>query len=144
VTGGGGFLGSKIVSILLEAGYSVSSFSRRRYPSLVSQGVTCHLGDLADAKAVRTALAGADVVFHNAAKVGVWGSYNAAAVVRRAPVPERAGIDAAAHGAGPAPPFPPPRWSARYGDYALPPSPARPFAVLPKGTARTASAATPA
>ncbi len=74
VTGGGGFLGSKIVSMLLQEGYFVRSFSRRTYPKLVAQGVACHVGDLTNAMAVRAALEDADVVFHVAAKAGMWGN----------------------------------------------------------------------
>jgi nucleoside-diphosphate-sugar epimerase len=73
VTGGGGFLGSRIASMLLEAGYSVSSFSRRSYPALAARNITCHVGNIADAGSVRTALADTDIVFHAAAKVGMWG-----------------------------------------------------------------------
>ena len=75
VTGGGGFLGSRIVSMLLDAGYSVTSFSRGQYPALRARGVSCRVGDLADASAVRQACDGADVVFHIAAKAGLWGRY---------------------------------------------------------------------
>lgn len=75
VTGGGGFLGSKIVSMLLDEGCAVASFSRNRYPKLAARGVICHVGDLADASAVREALRQADVVFHVAAKAGLWGDY---------------------------------------------------------------------
>ena len=75
VTGGGGFLGSRIVSMLLDEGCAVTSFSRHHYPKLSARGVTCHVGDLADASAVSEALRKADVVFHVAANVGTWGDY---------------------------------------------------------------------
>jgi len=75
VTGGGGFLGSKIVSMLLDDGCAVTSFSRNHYSNLAAQGVTCHVGDLADASAVSEALRQADVVFHVGAKAGIWGDY---------------------------------------------------------------------
>jgi nucleoside-diphosphate-sugar epimerase len=73
VTGGGGFLGSRIVAMLLDEGCVVGSFSRRAHASLAARGVVCHAGDLADAAAVRAALSDCDVVFHVAAKVGTWG-----------------------------------------------------------------------
>jgi nucleoside-diphosphate-sugar epimerase len=76
VTGGGGFLGSKIVSMLLAEGCSVRSFSRNEYPELKAQGVVCHRGDLADRQAVSDALQDTDVVFHVAAKAGIWGDYS--------------------------------------------------------------------
>lgn len=75
VTGGGGFLGGAIVRRLVERGWGVRSFSRGRYPDLERLGVDCRRGDLADARAVSQAVAGADVVFHVAAKAGVWGPY---------------------------------------------------------------------
>lgn len=74
VTGGGGFLGGEIVRLLLARGNAVRSFSRQLYPSLESQGVEQQQGDLADPNAVRTAVKGCDVVYHAAAKAGVWGS----------------------------------------------------------------------
>ena len=84
VTGGGGFLGSKIASMLVSEGYSVKSFSRREYLSLAEKGIGCIIGDVADARVTLAALADADIVFHVAAKVGVWGDrreYYAANVV---------------------------------------------------------------
>jgi nucleoside-diphosphate-sugar epimerase len=76
VTGGGGFLGSKIVSMLLAEGCSVQSFSRNEYPELKARGVVCHRGDLADRQAVSDAFQDTDVVFHVAAKAGIWGEYS--------------------------------------------------------------------
>jgi nucleoside-diphosphate-sugar epimerase len=76
VTGGGGFLGSKIVSMLLEEGCSVGNFSRNEHPELEARGVVCHRGDLGDRRAVFDALQDADVVFHVAAKAGIWGDYS--------------------------------------------------------------------
>jgi nucleoside-diphosphate-sugar epimerase len=61
--------------MLLDEGCAVTSFSRNHYPKLAAQGVTCHVGDLADAAAVAEALRHADVVFHVAAKAGLWGDY---------------------------------------------------------------------
>ena len=73
VTGGGGFLGRAIVERLLADGHEVTSVSRGDYPELAELGVTVERADLADAAAVRRALAGAEIVFHAAAKAGVWG-----------------------------------------------------------------------
>lgn len=73
VTGGGGFLGGGIARRLVQEGWSVRSFSRGRYPELEKLGVDCVQGDLADAEAVLRAAQGRDVVFHAAAKVGLWG-----------------------------------------------------------------------
>ena len=73
VTGGGGFLGLAVVRKLVERGTSVRTFSRHEHPELRSLGVQQHQGDLADADAVSAAVCGCDVVFHTAAKAGIWG-----------------------------------------------------------------------
>jgi nucleoside-diphosphate-sugar epimerase len=73
VTGGGGFLGGAIVRRLLARGDTVRSLARGRYPELEDLGVEALRGDVADAKAVDRAVAGRDVVFHVAARVGGWG-----------------------------------------------------------------------
>ncbi|TDJ77160.1 MAG: NAD-dependent epimerase/dehydratase family protein [Planctomycetota bacterium] len=73
VTGGGGFLGRAIVEGLLARGDEVTSISRGAYPELQALGVRTVRADLADAGALRAAIAGADTVFHAAAKAGVWG-----------------------------------------------------------------------
>ncbi len=73
VTGGGGFLGGAIVRKLLARGDEVVSLARGDYPALRDAGVSTHQGDLADPETVANAAAGCDVVFHVAAKAGVWG-----------------------------------------------------------------------
>lgn len=75
VTGGGGFLGKAIVRLLVERGDTVRSFSRQAHPALDALGVEHLCGALDDAEAVRQAAKGCDVVFHVAAKAGVWGPY---------------------------------------------------------------------
>jgi nucleoside-diphosphate-sugar epimerase len=75
VTGGGGFLGGAIVKRLLARGERVHTFQRNSYPELAESGATNHQGDLTDLGAVDRAMRGCDVVFHAAAKVGVWGRY---------------------------------------------------------------------
>ena len=74
VTGGGGFLGGAIVRLLRERGDTVRSFSRGDYPELARLGVDQARGDLADREAVVRAAEGCDIVFHVAAKAGIWGS----------------------------------------------------------------------
>ena len=74
VTGGGGFLGSRIVHLLRREGHAVRVFSRQAYPELVRVGVECLTGDLRDPIAVAAACQGCELVFHTAAKAGVWGS----------------------------------------------------------------------
>src|SRR5438874_8079929 len=75
VTGGGGFLGGAVVRLLRQRGCDVRSFTRTSYPWLEELGVEQVLGDLADPAAVERAVAGVDVVFHVAAKAGVWGRH---------------------------------------------------------------------
>jgi nucleoside-diphosphate-sugar epimerase len=76
VTGGGGFLGRAIVQRLVERGDKVYSFSRGFYSELESLGVGQFQGDVSDKKAVEKACDGIDLVFHVAAKFGVWGNYD--------------------------------------------------------------------
>jgi nucleoside-diphosphate-sugar epimerase len=75
VTGGGGFLGGAIVESLVNRGDRVRSFSRGFYPELESRGVEQIQGDIRDKGAVDHAVDGMDVIFHVAAKPGVWGKY---------------------------------------------------------------------
>lgn len=75
VTGGGGFLGLAVVKQLLARGHTVRTFQRNRYPALDALQVESISGDLADARALAAAAQKIDVVFHVAAKAGVWGSY---------------------------------------------------------------------
>src|SRR5262249_12385484 len=75
VTGGGGFLGGAVVRRLRARGDDVRSFSRGDYPELRSLGVEIIRGDLADPEAVASAVQGCDIVFHVAAKAGIWGPH---------------------------------------------------------------------
>jgi len=74
VTGGGGFIGSHLVSALNKRGDQVRILCRRDYPHLARSGVEVHRGDVADARTVAAACRDVDIVFHVAAKAGVWGS----------------------------------------------------------------------
>ena len=76
VTGGGGFLGSAIVRMLVARNQRARSFSRRRYDHLTKLGVEQIQGDLSDAQALVNACKGIEAVFHVAAKPGVWGKYD--------------------------------------------------------------------
>ncbi|HIF41717.1 MAG TPA: NAD-dependent epimerase/dehydratase family protein [Planctomycetes bacterium] len=73
VTGGGGFLGRRIVEMLREEGHRVLSISRGHYPELEALGVECRQADLSDKSALRAALEGSDAAIHVAAKAGIWG-----------------------------------------------------------------------
>ena len=74
VTGGGGFLGGAIVKLLVAEGFTVRSLARNVYPELQQLGVAQVAGSLDDFDAVCRAVDGCDLVFHVAAKAGVWGS----------------------------------------------------------------------
>lgn len=75
VTGGNGFIGRYIVEQLLARGDEVRVVGRGAYPELAALGVTCYRADLAAEDDVQAALHGCDVVFHVAAKAGVWGAW---------------------------------------------------------------------
>ncbi len=64
VTGAGGFVGRALVARLRREGWEVRGFSRRLSPIQ---------GDVRDVRSLRQAVRGVDVVFHAAAKVGLWG-----------------------------------------------------------------------
>ena len=74
VTGGNGFLGTEICRQLRARGDEVVSLSRRDAPHLRDLGVTVEQGDVAELAVVERAARGADVVFHVAAKAGIWGA----------------------------------------------------------------------
>ena len=76
VTGGGGFVGRKLVELLLARGVVVRSLGRSPQPELEAMGVAVHCGDMTDVPTVECACAGVDAVFHVAARAGVWGSYD--------------------------------------------------------------------
>ncbi len=76
VTGGGGFLGGAIVRKLVENGESVRVLNRNFYPALEELGVAQVSGDIADPAVVSRAVEGVELVYHTAAKAGVWGPYD--------------------------------------------------------------------
>ncbi|MGI2259863.1 NAD-dependent epimerase/dehydratase family protein [Shewanella sp. GXUN23E] len=74
VTGGGGFLGQAICTRLRAAGIGVVSIARNRYPALDDMGVTQIQASLTDMPALLRACEGCQLVFHVAARAGVWGA----------------------------------------------------------------------
>lgn len=89
VTGAGGFIGSHLVSALLQSGHTVRALvrynARASWGHLeelvhVSQtGLDVRLGDVTDPAFVRDLVAGCDLVYHLAALIGIPYSYHAPA-----------------------------------------------------------------
>lgn len=73
VTGGGGFLGRAIVEALLARGHGVTVVGRSDYPEITALGAVVIRADVTDRTAIEEAVRGHQVVFHAAAKAGVWG-----------------------------------------------------------------------
>lgn len=76
VTGGGGFLGTAICSMLVKRGDQVQSISRQAYPGLATMGISQFRGDLVDKGKIYSAAQGCDAIIHTAAKAGIWGDYS--------------------------------------------------------------------
>lgn len=74
VTGAGGFLGHAICRLLRLANIKVTGFARGSYPALSQMGVTMVQGDITDFLSLKEGMRSCDLVFHVAAKAGVWGS----------------------------------------------------------------------
>jgi nucleoside-diphosphate-sugar epimerase len=66
ITGGTGFIGSRVVDLLVEHGHSVRLFSRHQElpPRLAGKDVSLFPGDLKDPQTVLNAMAGADAFYH--------------------------------------------------------------------------------
>jgi dTDP-L-rhamnose 4-epimerase len=80
ITGGAGFIGSHLADALLSAGHRVRALDNLSpqvhgalsgRPPHLHPDVELRVGDVRDPEAVRRALAGAEVVYHLAAEVGV-------------------------------------------------------------------------
>lgn len=74
VTGAGGFLGKAICRLLRLADIKVTGFARGNYPELTQMGVNMVQGDITDFVRLKETMKSCDLVFHVAAKAGVWGS----------------------------------------------------------------------
>jgi nucleoside-diphosphate-sugar epimerase len=75
VTGAAGFVGRTLIERLLVSRHQVRGFVRTtsRVESLRGLGIELCYGDLRDLESLDRAVRGVDVVFHAAARVGVWG-----------------------------------------------------------------------
>jgi nucleoside-diphosphate-sugar epimerase len=78
VTGATGLIGSHIVAHLVARGERVRALVRPTSDTafLREQGAELAVGDLHDADSLRRAVAGADVVYHCAARVSDWGPWS--------------------------------------------------------------------
>ncbi len=74
VTGGGGFLGTRICRMLQARGEGVVALGRNPYAHLAQAGIRTVQADIRDPDAVRRACKGVDLVIHSAAMPGIWGS----------------------------------------------------------------------
>lgn len=75
VTGGGGFMGAALVRKLRERGDDVRVFGRGSYADLEALGIDCAKGSVTDYESLKAACDDREVVFHAAAKIGLWGPY---------------------------------------------------------------------
>ena len=77
VTGGSGFVGRHLITMLRAQGTVVRALARSdgAVEQVLSVGAVPVRGDLDDQQALRRGMAGASVVFHVAADTGQWGSY---------------------------------------------------------------------
>ena len=74
VTGGGGFVGLAIVRQLSSMGVETTVVGRHHYSAVEAAGAQSLVGDICDLDFLKQAAKGYDVVFHVAAKAGIWGS----------------------------------------------------------------------
>jgi 3beta-hydroxy-Delta5-steroid dehydrogenase / steroid Delta-isomerase len=83
VTGGSGFVGTNLVTALIDRGHQVRSFDRAPSPLSAQPGLQVLQGDICDPGVVTAAVDGIDTVFHTAAIIDLRGNARA----RRRPGP---------------------------------------------------------
>ncbi|MDT5104801.1 MAG: 3beta-hydroxy-Delta5-steroid dehydrogenase / steroid Delta-isomerase [Mycobacterium sp.] len=79
VTGGSGFVGTNLVTELLDRGHEVRSFDRAPSPLPEHPRLQTVVGDITNVDDVATAVAGIDTVFHTAAVIDLMGGGSAPA-----------------------------------------------------------------
>jgi 3beta-hydroxy-Delta5-steroid dehydrogenase / steroid Delta-isomerase len=79
VTGGSGFVGTNLVTELLDRGHEVRSFDRAPSPLPEHPRLQTVVGDITNVDDVATAVAGIDTVFHTAAIIDLMGGGSAPA-----------------------------------------------------------------
>src|SRR3989344_3297373 len=78
VTGGTGFIGSRLIESLLISGEHEVYFTGRRAPNrsdLLEQGAQFICGDLSNENFAKLASKNMDIIIHCAGMAGTWGAY---------------------------------------------------------------------
>jgi nucleoside-diphosphate-sugar epimerase len=73
LTGASGFLGGRVLDLLLHKGHEVTLYLRRDVPGLEARAHRVAKGPLDDQGGVREAAGGCEAVIHCAGKTGTWG-----------------------------------------------------------------------
>ncbi len=76
ITGGTGFIGFALARRIKSLGHDVTSFSRSEYSPLADYQIEPVIGDISDYNKIYDAIEKSDIVFHTAAKVGMYGRYS--------------------------------------------------------------------
>jgi nucleoside-diphosphate-sugar epimerase len=75
VTGGSGFIGGALIKDLARKGIETVTICRGKHPHIDKFGAIHFQGDIRNQQLVNDAAKGCDVVFHVAAKAGIWGAW---------------------------------------------------------------------
>ena len=76
ITGGTGFIGFALARRVKSLGHEVASISRRKYSPLADYQIKSIIGDISDYNKVYKPIKESDIVFHTAARVGMYGTYS--------------------------------------------------------------------